>query len=60
MQDVVNYFPKVEKNGFILLSNVFITVNGKQLKKRAFKALYDTCNIVCEIDYGNTVLFQKK
>jgi predicted O-methyltransferase YrrM len=59
LQDVNLYLPKVKSGGYILLSNLFITINGKQPKKKAFQALYESCELIAVIDGENTVLFRK-
>lgn len=59
VQDVKNYLPRVKKGGYILLSNLFVTVNNKQPKMRAFCILYEECELVCEIEKTNAVLFRK-
>ncbi len=57
LTDVQLYLPKVKSNGYILFSNIFFAPNSK---KKAFSALFDACDVVCEIDNGDTVLFQKR
>lgn len=59
MQDVELYLPKVKSGGYILLSNLFIMVNNEQPKLNAFNALFECCEIVCEIENENAILFQK-
>ncbi len=58
--DVALFLPKVRSRGYILLSNVFFTSNGQYLKKKAFRTLYDCCDVVCVIDRGESILFQKR
>lgn len=60
LQDVRVYLPKVRSGGYILLSNAWVTVSGKQPKKEAFRALYDSCEVICEVDGENTLLFRKR
>jgi len=59
MADLDNYLPHVKEGGYILLSNLFIMVNGKQPKLKAFKKLVSECEIVCEIERDNAILFRK-
>lgn len=59
LQDVALYLPKVKKGGYILLSNLFIMVKGKALKMKAFSQLFNACEMICEVDRDNTVLFRK-
>jgi predicted O-methyltransferase YrrM len=60
LQDVSLYLPKVKSGGYILLSNVYFTVNGKQTKWKSFCALFEACDMVCEIETDNTALFRKR
>ena len=59
MQDVEFYVSKVKQGGYILLSNLYIMINGKQPKLKAFCALLETCDIVTEIENDNAILFKK-
>lgn len=59
LQDVRLYLPKVKRGGFILLSNVFVMVKGKAPKMKAFAELFDACEMICEVDRDNVVLFRK-
>jgi hypothetical protein len=59
LQDVHLYLPKVKQGGYILLSNLFIMVKGKAPKMKSFAELFDACEMVCEIDRDNVVLFRK-
>ena len=59
MQDVELYLPKVKSGGYILLSNLFIMINGKQPKLKSFVTLLEECEIVCEIERDNVILFRK-
>lgn len=59
LSDVEKYLPKVKSGGYILLSNLFIIVNNSQPKLKAFCALFDSCEMVCEIERDNAVLFKK-
>ncbi|HEX2583066.1 MAG TPA: class I SAM-dependent methyltransferase [Chlamydiales bacterium] len=57
--DAREYLPQVKIGGYILFSNLFLSVNGDQPKMDAFFYLLDSCEIVCEIDSGSTVLLKK-
>ena len=57
--DVQLYLPKVKPGGYILLSNLFVMVNGKAPKMKSFSQLFDVCEMICEIDKDNAVLFRK-
>lgn len=59
VQDVQLYLPKVKSGGYILLSNLFTMVKGKQPKLKAFCELFDSCEVVAEIEHDNAVLFRK-
>lgn len=59
MQDVKHFIPKVKSGGYILLSNLFTMVNGKQPKLKSFVELLNDCEIVCEIEHDNAILFKK-
>lgn len=54
------YLPKVTPGGYILLSNVLVVVNGVTPKVKALYPIFDNCDIICELDHGNTLLFRKK
>jgi predicted O-methyltransferase YrrM len=58
--DALLYLNKVRSGGYILFSNVFHTVHGTYPKKKAFSALFESCDVICTIDGENTVLFQKR
>lgn len=60
LEDVNLYLPKVKSGGYVLLSNLFTMVKGKQPKLKAFLALFDSCEIVAEIERDNAVLFRKR
>jgi hypothetical protein len=60
MQDVELYLPRVKSGGYVLLSNLFTMVKGKAPKMKSFTALFDTCEMVCEIERDNAVLFRKR
>lgn len=60
LQDVSLYLPKVKSGGYVLLSNLFTMVNGKQPKMKAFCALFESCEMVAEIEHDNAVLFRKR
>jgi len=58
--DVVKYLPKVKKDGFIWLSNIYWYVNGEMPREKAFEYLFDNCSdLMLFVDNGNCVLFQK-
>ena len=59
LKDVELYLPKVKSGGYILLSNLFVMINGKQPKLKSFSALLDDYEIVCEIERDNAILFRK-
>lgn len=59
LRDIELYLPKVKQGGYILLSNARVFVSNKQPKLQAFSTLFDTCEMICEIDQYNTVLFRK-
>lgn len=59
LKDVKLYLPKVKSGGYILLSNLFIMINGKQPKAKSFSALIDDCEFICEIERDNAILFRK-
>ena len=60
LNDVKLYLPKVKEGGYILLSNLFLMSNGKQPKLKSFSALFDCCEMICEIEKDNAVLFRKQ
>ena len=53
------YVPKVTPGGYILLSNVHVMVAGMPSKMKALTVLLDQCEVVCEIENGQTLLFRK-
>ena len=57
--DVQLYLPKVKKGGYILFSNLFLSVDNKQPKMKAFSQLLDSCEIICEVDHNNSALLRK-
>ena len=57
--DVALYFPKVKSGGYILLSNVAIIVNDEQPKLESFYDLLNKCELICEVDNSNAILFRK-
>lgn len=59
MKDVELYLPKVKSGGYILISNLFTMVNGKQPKAKSFYVLVEECEFVCEIERDNAILFRK-
>ena len=59
LQDTLLYLPKVKSGGYILLSNLFILIENKPTKTKALWPIFDACEVVCEIENGNVVLFRK-
>jgi hypothetical protein len=59
LQDVLLYLPKVNPGGYILLSNVFATLENQFPKMRSLAVLLDHCEMVYEIESSNAILFQK-
>ena len=59
LEDVMFYLPKVSSGGYILLSNLFITIGNKLPKMKSLWKLFDQCDLIAEIEQGNAVLFQK-
>ncbi len=59
LEDVQLFIPKVKTDGYILLSNLFTTVKGKQPKIKSFCKLLESCEIVAEIEQDNAILFRK-
>lgn len=59
LQDVELYLPKVKSGGYILLSNFSICINGFQPKIKSYSLLYDTCEMICDIENENAFLFRK-
>lgn len=53
------YLPKVVKGGYVLLSNILVTVNGKPTKMKALWSLFEYCEIISELENGNAILFKK-
>jgi hypothetical protein len=60
LKDCEVFLPKVVSGGYILVSNVLIMIGGKPTKMKTLWPLFDQCEIVCEIDHGNTILFRKE
>lgn len=60
LKDVELYLPRVKPGGYILISNFFIGVHGKQPKFKAFFKLFQTCETIAEIENNNAVLYRKK
>lgn len=58
--DAMQYLPKVNIGGFILLSNALFTVDENISKRSTIWFLYQNCELVFEIDNSNTMLFRKK
>jgi predicted O-methyltransferase YrrM len=58
-EDVELYLPRVRSGGYILLSNLYTMVNGKPPKLKSYCALFDSCEVIAEIENDNAVLFRK-
>jgi hypothetical protein len=56
---VEKYLPLVKSEGYILVSNLFIMVNGQQPKMKSFCSLFDECELIGSIENDNAVLFKK-
>jgi hypothetical protein len=54
------YLPKVVPGGHVVLSNVLVTVAGAPTKMRALWPLFDACDVLGEVDGGNSLLFRKR
>ena len=54
------YLRKVVSGGYILLSNALVMVGGRPQKMKSLRPLFDQCDIVYELEQGNTLLFRKK
>ncbi|MES2200314.1 MAG: class I SAM-dependent methyltransferase [Chlamydiota bacterium] len=59
LKDVELYLPKVKSGGYVLLSNLFVMIRTKQPKLKSFSVLLEECEIVCEIERDNAILFRK-
>jgi len=59
LADVLLYLPKVNRGGYILLSNVFATVDNQFTKMRSLSVLLEQCEMIYEIENSNAILFQK-
>jgi hypothetical protein len=60
LYDVKHYLEKVKPGGYVLLSNVYHTVNNKQPKLKTLSYLLETCEYTSDVDSDNTVLFRKR
>lgn len=58
--DVALYVPKVKSGGYILLSNAFLRIDQMLTKKATIWHLYQECELVTELENGNTMLFKKQ
>ncbi|MCI5051986.1 MAG: class I SAM-dependent methyltransferase [Simkaniaceae bacterium] len=58
-KDVQLYLPKVKPGGYILVSNAMVVIDKKTPKVRSLWTIYDSSDIIKEVDNGNTVLFRK-
>jgi hypothetical protein len=54
------YLPKVVPGGYVLLSNALVMIGGQPSKSKALWPLFDSCDLVCEIENGNVLLFKKR
>lgn len=54
------YLPKVVPGGYVLLSNALVMLGEKPTKMKALWPIFDQCDIVWELENGNTLLFRKK
>jgi predicted O-methyltransferase YrrM len=59
LYDTEHYLKKVKRGGYILLSNVYHTVNNKQTKLKAVSLIFESCEFISETDRDNTALFRK-
>ncbi len=59
LEDVLLYLPKVSTGGYILMSNVLVTVNNKCSKMKSLWTLLEHCEMIAEIENSNAILFQK-
>lgn len=58
--DVDAYLPHVRSGGLVLLSNVYVMVNGKQPKLKAVQRLMKYCDILSSIERDHAILFVKR
>lgn len=58
LADVELFLPKVKKGGYILLSNLYKSVNNQYPKMASMWKLFDCCEIIWNDD-PNTALFRK-
>ena len=54
------YVPKVTKGGYILFSSALIMIGGKPTRVKALWPLFEQCDMICEIENGNALLFKKR
>lgn len=54
------FLPRVRSGGFALMSNALVTVGGTPTKLKALWPFFDSCDLVCELDDRNTLLFRKR
>lgn len=59
LRDSQLYVPQVKPGGYILLSNVHVMIAGKPSKMKALTVLLDYCEVICEINNGQALLFRK-
>lgn len=60
LQDSQRYMPKVVSGGYIVLSNATAAIAGSFTKIKALWPILEQCDIICEIDQGDTLLFKKR
>lgn len=58
--DTQLYLPKVKTNGYILISNLFFQINHSATKMKSLFPIFEECEIIAEIENGNSILFKKK
>lgn len=54
------YLPKVVPGGHILISNVLTMIGNQATKMKALWPLFESCELVSEIENGNALLFKKR
>ena len=59
LKDVELYLPKVKKGGYILFSNLFLSIKNEQPRMAAFDRLLDSCEILCDVENHNVALLRK-
>ncbi len=59
LEEAITYLPKVNKGGYILISNLLTNIHGKRPKFDSFDYLMKSCEFLCEIEKNNTMLLRK-